>query len=111
MALFGPSNRDLLEALAALRTEVASLTARVADQERAAESIHKDVMRWMKRAVEAERRAERNQEPTTPTSAGPSAPPALPARTLWGARARRAARLLRDDPTAELAHTNGTEEE
>lgn len=96
MALFQRKLPPESEAVAALRTELSQLAERVRQMEREAESVHADVRKWMRRAVEAERRAEgsRNQEPEGSAEPVAVTPVPAPAARLWGARGRRAARAF-----------------
>ena len=120
MPLFGPRKVEddgARAALAELRVELTELRAELTRAESVVRQIeaevigmHDQVRRWMRRAVAAERAAERNQEPTgighdgqpeaTPAPRTSAAP--LSRVTLRGARARIAARRQLEAQTAML---------
>jgi hypothetical protein len=120
--LFGPRHVVDSEArreLAELRAELtkAMSVVRQLDTEQAA--MHADVKRWMRRAVAAERAAERNQGPHANghgpvppvTPASPTLheldPPPVSRLTLRGARARIAARRQIEAHAALLRRVQG----
>ncbi len=100
MALFGRGKveaPDTAERLSRLEAEVSRLASALRLLEVEQGTVHDQVRKWMRRAVAAERAAERNQEPD---GAEPPAPPVMP-RVITGVRARRMARLARRDPMAD----------
>lgn len=71
-------------------------------------TLHDQVRKWMRRAIAAERAAERNQEPDPKGPETPATPAPVVARPLWGARARRIGRIARPDPVEELVNQGAT---
>lgn len=91
------------ERLSRLEAELARLQSALRQLETEQVTMHEQVRRWMRRAVAAERAAERNQERPSVVEPPEAATPVPPPRRMWGARERIAARRLRSAPTP----TNG----
>lgn len=91
--------------LSRLEGEVVKLASALRQLETEQITMHDQVRRWMRRAVAAERAVELAHEPhpDAPTTPGPAPRPQM---NLWGARARRAARV----EAARGSENNGARE-
>jgi hypothetical protein len=84
-----------------LKASVSALERRIEGLELSQANVHTQVRTWMRRAVAAERAAARGSEPEGTGDEQATRAPVERARPLWGARGRRAARLMRGDPADE----------
>jgi hypothetical protein len=90
--------QDLRDEVAACRSEISRLASTLRQLEGEQALMHDQVRKWMRRAVAAENRATPAPEPEA------VAAPVATQMPMWGARARRLARLSRPDPAEELAN-------
>ncbi len=102
--LFGNGHAVSREEFDALASQVLKYQSELRTYQTEQVTMHEEVRKWMRRALAAESRMDARQ---TARVANGESPAVSSPRNMWGARARRLARIARPDPRTEEGADGG----